>query len=330
MEAYSRRNVRRETNEHYMGGWPTNADARRNLYLKYAGYPEQVSLRRGELAKSSEPRDMWKEIAETLHAYIGEGASLRGIDVGSSSGYFIRQLLSQGYKGEIVGVDIETGHQPFLQWRLREEFPDSSVVFGGSDAQFLRELSVVDNDNRITGSFEIRKNSFDFLTELFVLYHVPSPEKAYWAAHRVLKPGGLAIFAGRGQLNQNHLWNLGAKIAYAFDAKIPQSFYSHHSIDDMENYLENSPHFEIIDVVAQGDHLWIPANDEGWADYRAALMSLRPFMKDKSGRPVKGELLGEYLDNEIRPNDFISQAQANDGFFIDYVFQNYYVCRNIK
>ncbi|HET6863981.1 MAG TPA: methyltransferase domain-containing protein [Candidatus Saccharimonadales bacterium] len=281
---YSRRNVKKETLEHYKGGWPVSADARRNLYLKYAGYPEDIATYRGERGNGYISRDMWNEIAKSLTNHIGEGRGLRGIDVGASSGYFIRQLLSEGFKGEIVGVDIETGHQPFLQWRMSQEFPDATVIFGGSDAQSLKNINIVDDDNHTTEVLEIRKNSFDFLTELFVLYHVPDPEKAYWAAHKVVKPGGIAIFSGRGSLNQNHLWNLGAKAAHHFDATIPQSFYNHHSIDDMENFLENSPHFELLDAVSQGNHLWIPATDEGWADYRAALMSLGPLMKKRTGK----------------------------------------------
>ncbi|MGH7157056.1 MAG: class I SAM-dependent methyltransferase [Candidatus Saccharimonadales bacterium] len=329
-EEYSRRNVRRETFEHYKGRWPVSADARRNLYLKYAKYPDDVALERGESLRGGEIRDMWKEVALTLLDNLGDTRDKRGIDVGASSGYFIRQLMESGYRGEVIGVDIETGHQPFLQWELSQEFPGSTIVLGGSDAQSLREVRLTDDDGSVVEALRIDKNSFDFLTELFVLYHVPDPRRAYVAAHKVLKPSGIAIFSGRGRLNQRHLWNLGVKIADNFDARVPQSFYDHHSLDDIESYLKESPYFEVIESATQADHLWIPATDEGWADYRAALMSLRPLMKDRSGKPINGKVLGDYLDSKIRKDEFEVQAAANHGYFIDYVFQNYYVCRNIK
>ena len=325
------RNVKKENDEQYKGGWPVSADARRLLYLKYAKYPEDVARQRGERINSTEIRDMWSEVADTLLDNLGDTRDKTGIDVGSSSGYFINTLLERGYRGSILGVDLETGPQEFLEWDLSSRYPDVTVRFGGSNAQSLREVKVIDFENNQIDKYKLGENEFDFLTELFVLYHVPDVKKAYNAAHRVLKPGGMAIFSGRGTRNQLHLWTLGAITSQHFDSKLPESFYTHHSVEDMKVYLSESPKFELLKIVPQADHLWIPATEEGWEDYKMALMSLGPMMKDKlTGRPIHGPRLQKFLDDTIRPDYFETQAAANHGYFVDYVFQSFFVCRAVK
>jgi SAM-dependent methyltransferase len=327
------RNVKKETDEQYRGGWPYSADARRNLYLKYAAYPEDIATMRQENVEQTAPRDMWKEIARKVIDRAGNTPDTEGLDIGSSSGYFIRQLLEEDYKGKITGVDIETVHQPFLQQQLLLDYPTAKLRLGKANAQSLREVSVID-DGQTLDKFKIQTNSFDFVTELFVLYHVPIPERAYDSAHRVVKPDGIVVFSGRGPLNQQHLWNLGSTIAENLNTEAPASFYNHHSLDDMENYLSNSSKYEVLEKITQADHLWIPNDEEGWLDYKEALMSLRPFMKDKATQHViNGKTLSDYLDSYVRPVMFESQAANNSSegrYFIDFVFQNFYICRAIK
>ncbi len=328
-EEYLARNIKKETAENYLGGWPYGADARRNLYLKYAKYPDDIAFSRQETIRQLEVRDIWQEVAGKVIQYCGNSPELIGLDVGASSGYFIRKLLESGYQGAIAGSDIETGHQPFLHSDISQDNPNTPLLFGHSDAQNLQQFKYLTDEGE--SSLQISNDSFDFLCELFVLYHVPDTEKAYLAAHRVLKPDGLAIFSSRGLKNQLHLWTLGKNIAQNFNTTEPESFYSAHSVDDMEDYLDKSSEFEILEKVSQADHLWIPANDDGWFDYREALMSLRPLLKErKSGKLINGKILSDYLDEVIRPTEFESQASKNDGYFIDYVFQNFYVCRANK
>ena len=328
------RNVKKETERHYKGGWPINADARRYLYLKYAKYPKEIAELRGEKYIEREPTDMWKDIAETVIENIGDTEDKIGLDVGTSSGYFIPQLINAGYKGSIVGVDIETGYQPFLYQQLNIEYPDSNILLGGGNAESLRNLEIKDDDGEVINSLEIRKNSVDFLTELFILYHVPNVVKAYNAAHRVLKPNGLAIFSGRDRQNQSHIWNLGAIIAQEFKVEAPESFYTHHGLKDIEDYLKVSPKFELVDVVRQADHIWIPAlvegGDKGWDATKLALASLPYGINEDTGRSIVNKDFLDYLDNVVRKDYFEAQAAANNGYFVDYVFQNYYVCRAIK
>lgn len=333
-EKFLSRNVKRETDEHYRGGWPVNADARRFLYLKYANYPREIADARNEEYKEIEPKNMWQEIAQVIIDEFGDGQDKIGIDVGASSGYFIDRLLNSGYRGAIVGVDIETGHQQFLHQQTMLEHPGANVLFGEANATSLREIRVRDDDENVVNTLKIKSDSVDFLTELFVLYHVGDYEAAYRAAHRVLKPGGLAVFSGRHPWNQEAIWNLGAVIAQEYNVKPPTSFYLHHSVDDMERYLQDSSRFELLDVVPQANHIWIPSKDEageqGWLSVKMALASLPYGTHRLTGKSIVNKKFLDYLDAVIKPEHFDANAEANNGFYIDTMIQSYFVCRAIK
>jgi SAM-dependent methyltransferase len=338
-ERYLDRNVRKESEEHYTRGWPLPSDARRNLYLKYA---RPYSEFRGATPEDDDqsPRDIWKEIADSVLARWDDTTGKIGIDVGSSSGYFIEQLLEKGYRGEIIGVDKtqvnknglheDSSYMPFLQDFLNSRFPQSKILLGESDAQSLETLEITLEDNSVLKK-DLKDNQFDFLTELFVLYHLPRPYRSLEAAHRVLKPGGLAIFSGRGETNQENLWHLGAITALQHQATQPESFYSHYPLDQMKRDLQESRQFNLIEVNEQEEYLWIPATHEGWTDYRAGLLSLLPLMKSKrTGKQVSGSKVADFLDEIIRPAFFEPQAKKNDGYFVDRVHQAYFVCQAVK
>lgn len=323
------RNVKKETNEHYKDRWPFAADARRNLYLKYANnVPKEIADSRGDPFYERTPRDMWAEVAQNIMQRLGETSNKVGLDVGSSSGYFAHQLFNQGYKGRLLGVDIEIETQHAVEAIIKRDHPDADFHLGMSDAQQLRELVYVDENNRKL-KINIPKDHFDFVAELFVMYHVPSTKRAYAAAHRVAKPDGLVVFSGRGEENQKHLWTLGRMVADELNLMRPESFYEVHSLDDMEKHLNSSPYYEVLEKVPQAEHLWIPNNEEGWLDFKWALLTL-PYGRDKStGKHTRGLELEKYISEYVRPQ-FERQAEANGGYFIDYVFQNYYMCRAVK
>jgi len=332
---YLPRNVKRETEDHYKNRWPFAADARRNLYLKFARRTPAVSSENFDqmdwdnlhINHDQETYDMWQNIAQDVINIVGDGETVQGLDVGASSGYFIQKLLDEGYRGRIFGVDIETGTQPGVETIIRMDHPEANLVLGGSDAQKLKCLEYYD-DNNVLQKEDIPENYFDFVTELFVLYHVPNVKKAYNAAHRVVKPDGLVVFSGRNELNQKHLWSLGAVVAANFGVRPPDSFYRHHNLVAIENHLDASPKYELIKAVPQYENLWIP-KDEGWIDYKLALMTL-PYGRDpKSGKMLSNQAMSDFIEAEIRPQ-YENQAEKNNGYFLDYVWQKYFVCRAIK
>jgi SAM-dependent methyltransferase len=350
MTEYLQRNVKKETEEHYRNRWPFAADARRNLYLKYSfKLPLDIAQERvavGDLDESFlknpenfKPRDMWQEIAGDLINRLGDNTPNKvGLDAGASSGYFARQLLSRGYEGRLIGVDIEMETQPGVESIIKGEFPNADIILGGSDVQKLQKIDYYQDD--VLKSEPIPSDYFDFVTALFLLYHVPKIKEAYDAVHRVAKPGAIVVFSGREKLNQDHLWRMGMLVADGFglnenrkdEHRVPRSFYDHHGVRDMRAYLETSPKFEIERRVPQGEHLWVPTTKEGWLDYKWAIMTLPYGKHPATGRFISQEDMDAFIEKEVKPL-FIKQSQdngTNGRYFIDYVFQDYFVCRAIK
>jgi ubiquinone/menaquinone biosynthesis C-methylase UbiE len=305
------RNVWGGNRRQYQGKeiWPYAADVRRDLYLKYALDPALA-------AEGKVPRDMWDEMAERLDLLKDK----RILDVGTGSGYFLRKLLDRGHRGILDGVDTADWHLEHLQDFLREEYNHPLINLEYGDAQ---DLPFADN-------------SMDATVAPFIIYHLPRPRKLFSEAHRVTKPGGLAMFSARDVDNTYNLWTIARIIAMKHNATMLDEgpFYSHFPLEELLKAVKQSKKYELVDYVEQEETIWIPNTEEGWSDYREAIFSLLPHMRFRDGRQLRKTDVLDYLESNeefnIRRDVFSSIASEFDNDFPDYLYQGLAVASVIK
>jgi SAM-dependent methyltransferase len=301
------RNVRKENEQQY-GNWPLTADARRYLYLKYAGDPRQREA-------DEQPRDVWAEAADMLDPAVGG----RIVDIGASSGYFIEKLLQSGHRGksEITGIDKAAGHFPFLEESLRTRYDHPNLWLRYGDAERLVD---------IPGSFAQAASA------LFIPYHIPRPHRLFSEAHRIVEPGGRILYSSRGTENLTNLWHIAQITAQQHDAIMPpDNFYKHFPLEQLIKALDDSKRSRIIDINIQDDSLYIPATQEGWEDFKEGIISYLPLMRRKrDSRQLSHDEISEFLETEVRANYFESLAKETGGYFPDRVIQGIVTVENIK
>jgi 2-polyprenyl-3-methyl-5-hydroxy-6-metoxy-1,4-benzoquinol methylase len=90
-------------------------------------------------------------------------------------------------------IDIGTGHGAFLLFLKKQGFRSlSGHEIPGEDTGALHDNNIPVYKDYDCSS--IPSSTFDVVTMLDVMEHVPDPQKAVQAAHRILKPGGLLYF----------------------------------------------------------------------------------------------------------------------------------------
>jgi len=117
----------------------------------------------------------WSDVRDELMEEIGDVSGKRVLDYGCGSGELGIYLTSLG--GEVYGFDlsaegVKAARQAAASYRLRASFE-------AMDAE----------------SLGYRDNSFDLVVGFGVLHHVIKYRNASSELHRVLAPGGLAVFA---------------------------------------------------------------------------------------------------------------------------------------
>jgi ubiquinone/menaquinone biosynthesis C-methylase UbiE len=315
----------------YSDAWEYRAVARRNLY--------QYEVPPGEVR---EPYNIWHEIADELDLVPGE----RLVDHGTAEGDFYRIIRSRGYSPEFIGVDIEAGHSDGLERWIRSEYSDADFRLVEGDSQ---NLASIFPDN-YTGK----------QTANFLAYHVPRPSRLLSEIHRLGEPGSLAVLSTRGIENQRDIWetarlvahNNGSAFKQEFDERTLRfingksidsiSFYSHFSIEQMRQSLNQSKKFNIVKDRgdAQKSPLWIPTSESGWFDLSWAVQSLLANMVNlKTGHPPEEKELNamsDWLEVHMRPH-FINQGLYNQNamglpgpYYISQVRQGYFVVEIVK
>lgn len=135
---------------------PRPSSQTRNLLY----YGEQYPFATG---RESQPYEHYRPVIDFLTGDRGTG---RVLDVGTGNSSFLPLMKERGW--DVHGTEIDSSHREFFQ----EEY--------GIDL-YIGELE--------TAGFE--PESFDAVTVMGVLEHIPHPKQFMEEANRVLKPGGL-------------------------------------------------------------------------------------------------------------------------------------------
>ena len=119
----------------------------------------------------------------------------RGLELGAGTGYFSLNLVQAGVIREATCTDISPGMVAALQRNARAL--DLDVDACVADAEAL--------------PFE--DGSFDLVLGHAVLHHLPDLDQAWREIHRVLAPGGIAVFAGEPSRYGDRLANVPKRAA---------------------------------------------------------------------------------------------------------------------
>jgi SAM-dependent methyltransferase len=313
-ERFLQRNIAGENRQQYprdIESWPPfNADVRRGLYLAYGVSP-------AEKRAGIEPRDIWAETAD----WLLENKLLEGdvYDLGTSSAYFIEQLLKRGHNGNIKGYDNASTHFPILQQRLRNDYPNASIDLCHGDVASRKFISK-------------KRNKADIVSGLFLAYHLGHSERLADVMADIGKPGSIAIFGGRGEENLGNLWGTAKHIAEKFDAVMPdENFYHHFPAEVMVKSVDDDPRFEIIDTIEQKGYNYYPNTDEGFFSFANGVATYLPLTKKLSdNKPLRFGEIREYLFGDFKQKYFDSLATEHEDHFPDPHDQTIVIAKVVK
>jgi ubiquinone/menaquinone biosynthesis C-methylase UbiE len=111
----------------------------------------------------------------------------RSLEIGAGTGYFSLHMLKAGIVREAVATDISPG--------MIEVLDQNAARLG------LTVESLVADAERLPFEDE----SFDLVLGHAVLHHIPDLAKAFSEFHRVLRPGGVILFAGEPSRNGDRI-----------------------------------------------------------------------------------------------------------------------------
>jgi len=120
----------------------------------------------------------------------------RSLEIGAGTGYFTLHMLKAGIVQEAVATDISPGMIEALQKNATE--------------QGLQVEALVADAERLPFEDE----SFDLVLGHAVLHHIPDLERAFSEFHRVLRPGGVILFAGEPSRNGDKLATVPKQAAH--------------------------------------------------------------------------------------------------------------------
>ena len=199
------------------------------------------------------------------------------------------------------------------------------VVFKIPDDVFPIDLQ----KSGFKGILMLRK---DAPSGLFVAYHLGRPELLADVMAQVAKPGGIAIFGGRGEENLGHLWQSARIVAKRFDAIMPaENFYHHFPADVMVESIDNDPRFKILDIIEQKGYNYYPNSDEGFFSFANGLATYLPLTRKLSdNKPLRFGDIQEYLFGDFKHKLFDSFAAMHEDHFPDPHDQTIVIAKVIK
>jgi ubiquinone/menaquinone biosynthesis C-methylase UbiE len=101
------------------------------------------------------------------------------LEIGSGTGYFSLNLMQQGLIGRLTATDISPG--------MLSQLASTAAGLGLDDVTtVVTEAETLPFDDE----------SFDLVLGHAVLHHIPDLDRAFAEFKRVLRPGGLIVFAG--------------------------------------------------------------------------------------------------------------------------------------
>jgi ubiquinone/menaquinone biosynthesis C-methylase UbiE len=113
---------------------------------------------------------------------LGSSGDLRfdeALEIGSGTGYFSLNLMQQGIIGELTATDISPG--------MLEQLAATATTLG------LDGVTTVVTEAE---TLPFADESFDLVLGHAVLHHIPDLDRAFAEFKRVLRPGGVIVFAG--------------------------------------------------------------------------------------------------------------------------------------
>jgi ubiquinone/menaquinone biosynthesis C-methylase UbiE len=173
---------------------PATAEAIRDVNTRYhdraaAGYDAKWGIDFGEIGRTQVLGKLRKALGGRLRRFD------RSLEIGAGTGYFSLNLLQAGVVRDATCTDISQGMIDALSANARRLELD--VEARVADAERL--------------PFE--DASFDLVIGHAVLHHLPDLDQAWREIHRVLRPGGVALFAGEPSRYGDRIANVPKRAA---------------------------------------------------------------------------------------------------------------------
>jgi ubiquinone/menaquinone biosynthesis C-methylase UbiE len=156
---------------------PEVAERIRDLNTRYhdgaaAQYDAKWGIDWGEVGADQVRQKLEKLLGRPLPTFG------RSLEIGAGTGYFTLHMLKAGIVREAVATDISPGMIAALEKNAAQ--------------QGLQVEALVADAERLPFEDE----SFDLVLGHAVLHHIPDLARAFSEFHRVLRPGGVILFAG--------------------------------------------------------------------------------------------------------------------------------------
>jgi SAM-dependent methyltransferase len=173
---------------------PATAEEIRDVNTRYhdgaaADYDAKWGIDFGEIGRTQVLGKLRKALGGRLRHFE------RSLELGAGTGYFSLNLLQAGVISEATCTDISQGMV--------------DVLAGNAERLGLEvEARVADAE-----ALPFEDESFDLVLGHAVLHHLPDLDHAWREIHRVLRPGGVALFAGEPSRYGDRIANVPKRAA---------------------------------------------------------------------------------------------------------------------
>jgi ubiquinone/menaquinone biosynthesis C-methylase UbiE len=156
---------------------PESAEAIRDVNTRYhdgaaAGYDAKWGIDFGDIGRRQVLQKVRKALGNDL------GVFDRALEIGAGTGYFTLNMMQAGVVREAVCSDISEGMLATLAGNARRLGLDVETAVADAEALPFQDAS------------------FDLVIGHAVLHHLPDLNRAFSEFFRVLRPGGVVVFAG--------------------------------------------------------------------------------------------------------------------------------------
>jgi ubiquinone/menaquinone biosynthesis C-methylase UbiE len=264
---------------------PPTAEEIRDVNARYhdgaaAGYDAKWGIDFGPTGQS--------QVVSKLRKALGRepGRYARSLEIGAGTGYFSLNLVRAGVVEHATCTDISAGMVDALRANARTLGLD--VEARTADAEVL--------------PFEDER--FDLVLGHAVLHHLPDLDAAFREFHRVLRPGGVVVFAGEPSHHGDRIASIPKRVAYKLSPAwraVLRAGPARAGASD--GGAENHELEHLVDVHAfTPEALSAPAKRAGFADVRVSWRGARGQLvrlgqpdAGGDGRPRRGAVRLEAL-----------------------------------
>jgi SAM-dependent methyltransferase len=173
---------------------PATAEEIRDVNTRYhdgaaADYDAKWGIDFGEIGRTQVLGKLRKALDGELRSFD------RSLELGAGTGYFSLNLLQAGVISEATCTDISQGMVDALQ--RNADALGLDITARTADAEAL----------------PFADDSFDLVLGHAILHHLPDLDQAWREIHRVLAPGGVAVFAGEPSRYGDRIANVPKRAA---------------------------------------------------------------------------------------------------------------------